>query len=190
VKTRPVFPALVTSGLALLALLPVSASADDTVEPLYNLVDIATQRLQTADPVAASKWLSGGPITDPNRVQQVLQSVAADAESAGAPSDFVISVFTDQINATEAIQYSRFSWWKLNLADAPVSAPDLSASRALIDGLNAAMVGQIAAQWPVLNAPDCAARLGAAKASVADQRQLDLLYRQALDAATRSYCTG
>jgi chorismate mutase len=191
VKTRPVLPALATFGLALIALLPPSASADDAArEPLYDLVDTATQRLQTADPVAASKWLGGGPITDPARVQQVLQSVAADAESSGVPSDFVTSVFTDQINATEAIQYSRFSWWKLNPADAPASAPDLSASRALIDGLNAAMVGQIVAQWPVLHAPDCAARLGAAKAAVADQRQLDPLYRQALDAATRSYCTG
>lgn len=190
-KIRPVFPALLTSGLALVvALLPVSASADAGAEPLYDLVDTATQRLQTADPVAASKWLSGGPITDPTRVQQVLQSVTADAESAGAPSDFVMSVFTDQINATEAIQYARFSWWKLTPADAPVAAPDLSASRALIDGLNAAMVGEIAAQWPLLHAPDCSARLGAAKAAVADQRQLDPLYRQALDAATRSYCTG
>jgi chorismate mutase len=190
VKTRPVFPALLTSGLALVALLPVSASADTAAGPLYDLVDTATQRLQTADPVAASKWLSGGPITDPARVQQVLRSVAADAESAGAPSDFVMSVFTDQINATEAIQYARFSWWKLTPADAPVSAPDLSASRALIDGLNAAMVSQIAAQWPALHAPDCSSRLSAAKSAVSDQRQLDPLYRQALDVATRSYCTG
>jgi chorismate mutase len=190
VKARPVFPALLTSGLALLALLPASASADDAGESLYDLVDTATQRLQTADPVAASKWLSGAPITDPTRVQQVLENVAADAESAGAPSDFVIAVFTDQINATEAIQYTRFSWWKLNPADAPVWAPDLSASRALIDDLTAAMVVQIAAQWPVLNAPDCTTRLGAAKAAVVDQRHLDPIYSQALDAATRSYCVG
>ena len=98
-KIRPVLPALVTLGLALIALLPPSASADGAAdeagEPLHDLVDTATQRLQTADPVAASKWLSGGPITDPARVQQVLQSVAADAESSGAPSDFVTSVFIE-----------------------------------------------------------------------------------------------
>jgi len=190
VKSRPAFPAIVTSVLALAALLPAPASADATGAPLFDLVDTAAQRLQTADPIAASKWLSGGPITDPARAQQVLNAVAVDAESAGVPSDFVISVFIDQINATEAIEYSRFSWWKFNPADAPVSAPDLSASRALIDGLNSAMVGQIAAQWPVFRAPDCSERLGAAKAAVADRRQLDLLYRQALDTATRSYCTG
>jgi chorismate mutase len=112
------------------------AAADPVVEPLYGLVDAATQRLQTADPVAASKWLSGGPITDPARVQQVLAAVSADAEKAGVPSDYVTTLFVDQINATEAIQYSRFSWWKLDPAGAPQSAPDLAASRALIDGLN------------------------------------------------------
>ena len=35
------------------------ARADDT-SPLFELVDAATQRLQTADPVAASKWLPVG----------------------------------------------------------------------------------------------------------------------------------
>ncbi len=165
------------------------AAAEPPSEPLYALIDAATQRLQTADPVAASKWLNGGPITDPARVQQVLATVSAEAESLSLPSDYVTRVFTDQINATEAIQYSRFSWWKLDPAAAPTSAPDLSSSRALIDGLNQRMVGEIAGQWPVLHSPDCPARLGAAKAAVAADRGLDPLYVQALDAATRDYCS-
>ncbi len=164
------------------------AAAEPPSEPLYALIDAATQRLQTADPVAASKWLTGGPITDPARVEQVLAAVSADAESLSVPSDYVTRVFTDQINATEAIQYSRFSWWKLDPAAAPTSAPDLSSSRALIDGLNHRMVGEIAGQWPVLHSPDCPARLDAAKAAVATDRGLDPLYVQALDAATRDYC--
>lgn len=161
-------------------------AADD--EPLYELVDAATQRLLTADPVAASKWLNGGPINDPARVQQVLAAVAGDAQSSGLPTDYVTTVFGDQIDATEAIQYSRFSWWKLDPAAAPASAPDLAASRSLIDGLNQRMVDEIGEQWPVLHAPDCPTRLGIAKSSVAQDRNLDPLYRQALDAATRSYC--
>lgn len=157
-------------------------------EPLYPLVDAATQRLLTADSVAASKWLGGGPITDPARVQQVLSAVAADAESSGLPTDYVTRVFTDQINATEAVQYSRFSWWKLDPAAAPAAAPDLSVSRSLIDGLNRRMVTEMAGQWTVLRSPDCVRRLDAAKSAVEDDRGLDPLYRQALDAATRSYC--
>lgn len=166
----------------------ITPAAADPAEPLYDLVDAATQRLQTADPVAASKWLNGGPITDPARVQQVLAAVSADAESLSVPTDYVTAVFTDQIDATEAIQYSRFSWWKLNPATAPAAAPDLSSSRALIDGLNHRMVGEIAGQWPVLHSPECPARLDAAKAAVATARGLDPLFLQALDAATRAYC--
>lgn len=181
----PVLCAAIVVGLLTASL--GSAQAEGG-EPLYDLIDAAAQRLQTADPVAASKWLSGGSITDPARVQQVLGAVATDAESAGVPTDYVTAVFAEQIDATEAIQYSRFSWWKLDPDTAPDSAPDLSASRTQIDGLNRRMVSEIAEQWPVLQSPDCSARLGAAKSAVSQDRALDPLYRQALDAATRSYC--
>jgi len=171
---------------------PGTAAADDVEpvyqEPLYELVDTATQRLQTADPVAASKWLNGGPITDPARVQQVLNTVADEAESVGVPADYVTTLFADQIDATEAIQYYRFAAWKFDPAAAPVSAPDLSVSRALIDNLNYRMVNAIAADWAVLESPDCSLHLTAARNAVTQSRQLDPLYRQALDAATRSYC--
>jgi len=177
------------SGLTV-GLSPTAALADDTSnsESLYELVDAATQRLQTADPVAASKWLSGAAITDPARVQQVLEAVSADAQSAGVPSDYITTAFTEQINATEAIQYNRFSAWKFDPTTAPLSAPDLSASRSLIDDLNHRMVNLIAADWPVLDSADCSIRLTAARDAVAESRQLDPLYRQALDVATRSYC--
>ncbi|MGI9125829.1 MAG: chorismate mutase [Mycobacterium sp.] len=165
-----------------------AADGDTSAEPLYELMDAATQRLQTADAVAASKWITGGPITDPARAGQVLSAVSEDAESLHVPSEYVTTLFTDQINATEAIQYNRFSWWKLDPAAAPVAAPDLSASRAQIDVLNHRMVAEIAEELPVLRSPDCPVRLDAAKAAVARDRSLDPLYRQALDAATRSYC--
>lgn len=183
-------PSRLLSWAALFGVLtaPGVAAADPATDPLFGLVDAAAQRLQTADPVAASKWLTGGSITDPGRVAQVLAAVARQAESAGVPADFVTTAFTDQINATEAIQYNRFSWWKFDPAAAPLAAPDLSASRALIDDLNQEMVAEMARQWPVLRSPDCPAQLRTAKSEVSAQRQLDPLYRQALDAATRSYC--
>ena len=121
-------------------------------------------------------------------MQQVLAAVAGAAESAGVPSDYVTTAFTDQINATEAIQYSRFSWWKLDPSAAPREAPDLSSSRALIDDLNGRLVAEIARQWTVLRSPDCPVLLDAAKSGVEESRQFDPLYRRALDAATRSYC--
>lgn len=178
------------SALAVMVVAPAPpALADPIGDPLYELVDAVAQRLQTADPVAASKWLTGGAITDAGRVEQVLATVSADAESAGVPADYVVRQFTNQIDATESIQYSRFAQWKLNPVSAPASAPDLSSSRTLIDGLNHQMVSEIAGQWALLRSPECAAQLGVAKTEVAAERGLDPMYRDALDAATRSYCS-
>jgi len=175
-------------SVSLLGLIAVPRAWAEPVNGLTELVDAAAQRLEVADPVAASKWLSGGPITDPPRAQQVLDAVAVEAQSDGVPVDYVKRVFTDQINATEGIQYSRFAAWKFGSAAAPTTAPDLSSSRSLIDGLNRTMVSQIALQWPLLNSAGCVAELDAAKASVVEARQFDPLFRQALDAATDSYC--
>ena len=176
--------------LAALAIAVATPAAADPSEPLHELIDAAAQRLQTADPVAANKWLTGGAITDPARVRVVLDQVAAEAQTNGVATDFVTDVFTDQIDATEGIQYSRFAGWKFDPTTAPTSAPDLSASRSVIDSLNHRMVGEIAAQWPLLHSPACAAELAAAKATVESERGFDDLYRAALDAATRSYCPG
>ncbi len=182
----PMLLCLIASGAA-----PGDALADDgpAGEPLMELVDAAAQRLQTADPVAATKWLSGAPVTDPARVAQVLGSMARDAEAQGLPAEYARTVFGDQIDANEAIQYSRFSWWKLDPAAAPAAAPDLETSRARIDALNQQIVIGLAQQWQLLHSPECPVRLDAAKAAVAGARQLDPLHRQALDAATRSYCS-
>ncbi|GCA99858.1 chorismate mutase [Mycolicibacterium sp. NCC-Tsukiji] len=162
------------------------AHADD--DPLFRLVDTAAQRLQTADPVAAVKWLKGGSIEDPARVDQVLKAVAAQATASGADPMFVQQVFTDQIHATEGIEYLRFSQWKFDPATAPTTAPDLSESRTAIDGFNRTMVAELAAQRGVLHGPGCAAALDAARAQVVTNQHLDPLYQQALQAATRNYC--
>lgn len=156
--------------------------------PLTALVDSAAVRLQTADPVAASKWITKGSIEDPARVEQVGAAVTTDAVAAAVDPRYVRQVFTDQIAATEGVEYGRFSQWKLDPAAAPATAPDLSASRSAIDALNKAMVTEIAAQWQVLRSPDCAADRDDAVDAVAGARGLDPLYRQALDFATRSYC--
>ena len=169
------------------ATMTAPAHADD-VNPLVELVDAAAQRLQTAEPVAATKWSTHDPVEDPERVQQVLSTVSADAAGRGIDPDDVVQIFTDQINATEAIEYTRFAQWKFDPAGAPAAAPGLSASRATIDGLNKVMVEQLATVWPLLHSLDCAGRLDAARSTVIDARGLDPLYQQALSFVTRSYC--
>jgi chorismate mutase len=161
------------------------AQADD--HALFRLIDTAAQRLQTADPVAV-KWIKGGSIEDPMRVDQVLKAVGAEATVSGADPVFVQKVFTDQIHATEGIEYLRFSQWKFDPAAAPTTAPDLSESRTAIDGFNRTMVAELAAQQGVLHGPGCAAAVDVARTQVTTSRQLDPLYQQALVAATRNYC--
>jgi chorismate mutase len=175
---------------AALMVMPMTAQAhSDDGNPLADLVDAATQRLQTAEPVAATKWINGGSIEDPPRVEQVLKAVSADAARKGVEPDYVRQIFTDQVRATEALQYSRFAQWKLDPVSAPAVAPDLASSRATIDRLNTEMVEQIALQWPVLHSPDCTRLLSDAEAAVIDARALDPLYQQALDLSIHSYCT-
>ena len=159
--------------------------------PLSALVDAAMARLQTADPVAAFKWLTNASIEDPVRAEQVVATVTADAVSQGMgadDADYVRQIFTDQIDATEAVEYGRFSQWKLDPSGAPTTAPDLSASRSAIDALNHTMVAQIAAQRQVMRSPDCAADRDDAVSQAVSTRQSDSLYRAALVFATRSYC--
>ncbi|MGE2723512.1 chorismate mutase [Mycolicibacterium pulveris] len=187
---------MVSSRMAVVLLVTLGVSVSgvrayaEPAGPLYRLVDTAAQRLATAEPVAAAKWLGGGSITDRQRADAVLDAVAADATARGVDQGYVRKVFADQIDATEGIQYTRFGQWKFEPATAPTSAPDLSQSRAQIDAFNRTMVEEIARQWNWLHGPDCAAELTDATDAVADARSLDPLYRHALSAATRSYCRG
>ncbi|MCW2662309.1 MAG: chorismate mutase [Mycobacterium sp.] len=169
---------------------PLARARADSTSPLTALVGAAAQRLQVAEPVAAFKWNTHGAIEDPGRVEQELAKLGAEATAAHVDPNYVTRVFGDQINATEAIEYSRFAGWKLNPADAPATAPDLSASRSTIDGLNQTMLTQIAADWDQLHSPACAPDLDAARSDVVRARQLDGLYQQALSLATQSYCQG
>ncbi|HET7665193.1 MAG TPA: chorismate mutase [Mycobacterium sp.] len=183
--------AVVLCALTTVGMIPTTARArGDGANPLLDLVDAAAQRLQTTEPVAATKWINGGSIEDPPRVEQVLSAVGADAARNGVDPGFVRQIFTDQIHATEGIEYSRFAGWKLDPASAPGVAPDLAASRAAIDRLNAEMVEQVALRWPVLHSPGCRGVLDDAKATVGISRGLNPLYQQALAFSTQSYCAG
>jgi chorismate mutase len=178
----------VLSAGALLGMCSVVTANAQGPSPLHRLVDIAAQRLMTADPVAAYKWVNGGLIEDRDRAAQVLDMVGVDARSRGLDEKFVRGAFENQIHATEGVEYARFSQWKFDPAHAPGVAPDLAETRASIDGLNHAMVTEMASRRDVLVDRECAAALAAARDSVVAARGLDPLYRSALEVATSSYC--
>ena len=165
-----------------------SPSQADSPSPLLGLVDAAAQRLQTADPVAAVKYKTGGSVDDPQREQQVIDKVTAAAAAKRIDSGYVEEIFRNQIDATDAIEHARFADWKLDPVAAPAIAPNLSASRAAIDQLNQTIVNEIAAQWDPLHSPNCAVDLKNALSTVISERELDDLYQRALTYATHSYC--
>ena len=80
--------ATLLTAATLIVGLPATANAEP-VGPLYRLVDTAAQRLATADPVAAFKWINGGDITDPQRVNQVMAAVGSDATAHGIDAHYV-----------------------------------------------------------------------------------------------------
>jgi chorismate mutase len=168
-------------------LLATHVRADPSI-PLTELVDAAAQRLEVAETVAAFKWSAHGAIEDPDRVQQELGKLGNEASAQHIDSNYVTRVFGDQINATEAIEYSRFADWKLNPEGVPAAPPDLSASRSAVDRLNQTMLTQIVANWDLLHSPPCAVQLDAVRNDVIRARQLDGLYQRALSWATQSYC--
>ena len=118
-------------GLAVVVVVAVAAprARADRLSPLTELVGAAAQRLQIAEPVAAFKWSTHGAVEDPARVQQELANLSADATGQHIDPAYITRVFGDQINATEAIEYSRFADWKLNPDSVPAGSPDLSSSR-------------------------------------------------------------
>jgi chorismate mutase len=175
-------------AVSLLVGMNVTDAKGDAPGPLTKLIDDAAQRLQTADPVAASKYVTGGAVDDPGREQQVIESVTGAAEAKQVDSQFVHDVFRDQIDATDSLEHSRFAAWKIDPASAPKAAPDLAASRNTIDKLNTAIVDDIADEWIALHASSCRTDLDHARATVVTMRRLDALYQQALSYAVHRYC--
>jgi len=102
-------PVIVASGLAMLGAPDAGA---DVTSPLQALVDAAARRLQTADPVAASNFRTGGQVDDPQREQQVIDAVTADAALAHIDAGYVHNVFRNQIDATDSLEHSRFAQWQ------------------------------------------------------------------------------
>lgn len=176
------------SAALVLSMVGAPAAAGQPDPTLTELVDAAVRRLQVAEPAAAAKFRTGDPVRDPVREQVVLDTVAAEAVVQQLDPDYATTVFRDQIDATVAIQYSRLAQWTLDPADAPADAPDLASSRGIIDVLNREMITLMARHWETLHSPACPGELDQAAAAVAQRRDLDPLYLQAIGLATHNYC--
>ncbi|MCJ1713635.1 gamma subclass chorismate mutase AroQ [Curtobacterium sp. VKM Ac-2922] len=159
-----------------------SASAQlDTVGSLL------TRRLELADPVAQSKWLSGNPIADPVREQAVIDEAVQLAQQQGVDPALVTRVVQAQIDASKLVQRGRFVHWTHDPSSAPTTAPDLSTIRPQLDSIDTDLVAALGAVQAASQDPRCAHLVDAER-----QRQypgLDSLQAKGVRVAWSTFCT-
>ncbi|MGQ5639279.1 MULTISPECIES: chorismate mutase [unclassified Streptomyces] len=179
--------ATVIAAAALLAV-PGTAAAAPAPSPLRPVASLAAERLATADLVAAAKWGTTSPIDDPAREQQVLDSVAAQAEQLGADPDEARRVFRDQIEANKIVQRGLFARWTAHPEQAPITKPDLNVVRQTINRINTDLVRTLAGTTAERTTPACAPELAVAVVEVHHEKHPDLLHTGALVRSLVSVC--
>ncbi|MFG2134281.1 chorismate mutase [Streptomyces sp. NPDC048751] len=165
-----------------------SLAAPRTLSALHPVASLAAERLATADLVAAAKWGTDSPIDDPAREQQVLDTVAAQAQSIGADPDEVRRIFRDQIEANKIVQRGLYQRWTAHPEQAPTTKPDLAVVRQTINRINTDLVQALADSTPERTAPVCRPELALAALRIHHEQHPDGLHTRALVRALASVC--
>lgn len=169
----------------LLSSVPASAAPS-----LWRLTDLAAQRVQIADKVAAAKYGTPSPIDDPAREQQIYDRVAAQAPALGLDPADAVAFFRAQIEANKLVQRGLYARWDAHPAEAPTTRPDLGRIRPVIDKLNTGLLTELAATIPARAARSCPV-VQLVTAGAADVvHWFDALHARALGEATSATCTA
>jgi chorismate mutase len=183
-----IFSVLLLAGL--LALPAPASAASGSSSGLWTLTDLAAQRVQIADKVAAAKFGTPSPIDDPVREQQILDSVAAKAPAMGLDPADAVRFFRDQIEANKLVQRGLYERWTARPDEQPTERPDLATEvRPVIDRLNTGLLAELAATRDSRARPSCDVRLAVTVGLVDARRRLNLLHETALGEAVQSACT-
>ncbi|WP_372412216.1 chorismate mutase [Streptomyces luteireticuli] len=204
--TQP-FVTLVIGGL--LALGPIAASpahaegppatsrstetnyeSAEATKALARLVDLAAERLMTADQVAASKWISGKPIEDSAREEQVLEAMNAEAQRLHLDQAVVRQIFKDQIEANKLVQQGLHDRWKDYPQERPDSAPDLDHIRDEINRANTAILTALQESQSILRTPLCPTLRDNSTDSLVHDQHLNNLHTQGLQRALSGMCSA
>ncbi|MFC8433612.1 chorismate mutase [Streptomyces sp. NPDC057253] len=186
--------AVVLTATGSAAAVPVSGPAPAphapafSLSPLHPVVELAAERLATADLVAAAKWGTDSPIDDPAREQQVLDNVAAQAQQLGADPDEIRAIFRDQIEANKLVQRGLFQLWTDHPDQAPTTKPDLTVVRQQINRITSALVQALADSTQNRTTVACHPELALAAFQVHHENHLDALHTRALIRALPSIC--
>jgi len=193
VRRRAALPIVlaVAASVSLFGCSVARPSAADTAsqsESLLALVDVAAQRVQLADTVAAAKWGTDAPINDPAREQAVLDTVTTKSTQLGIDPGTSRAVFTDQIEANKAVQYGLYSQWRTHPGQAPATRPDLAQVRPILDRITDQLLATLKATQQLRTEPSCTAQLTETLHRVEHTRHLDSLHEDALARSLTSIC--
>ena len=158
------------------------------VADLRELVDLAVQRIQLSDQVAAAKFGTPQPINDPAREQQLLDTVAKTAPDLGVDPGEAGRFVRDQIEASKIVQRGLSAAWMTHPQQRPRTRPNLTTQlRPQLNRITTNLLAALQASRAARHARSCPAELSTVSHGAAGQ--LDVLHRDALAVALRSVCT-
>lgn len=167
-----------------------SAGSPGSIGSLGPLTDLAIQRLQVSDLVAASKFGTGQPIDDPAREQQELDRVRQQAVLLGIDPTATVQFFQDQITASKIVQRGLFQQWTAHPDQAPATRPDLGKIRRQLDQLTTEILHELVSTQDIRHrTPSCRVQLLEARLSGEILNHLGALHRRALAVALTSVCS-
>ena len=155
-------------------------------DALTRVVQLAAQRAQVADRVAAAKLGTGQPVTDPAREATVIAAARDAATRTGVDPEWVARVFDDQIAASTQVQNDLLRQWTEHPDSRPTERPDLVEVRPEITRISNELVAALKIAEPARAHADCSSSLAAAARTQAGE--LDGIHRAALERALRSVC--
>lgn len=170
---------------------PRGPRAEATPSGLYGLAELVVERLLLADAVAAAKFGTGTPITDPARERDLLKAVATLSAQTGLAPAAGVRFFRAQIEAAKAVQRGLHERWRAHPHLRPARRPDLATEiRPRLDQLTPRMLLLLEQTEPVRAEPRrCQPILQSARLAAESRAHLDGLHRQALRTALAPVCT-
>ncbi|MFC5952048.1 gamma subclass chorismate mutase AroQ, partial [Pseudonocardia lutea] len=165
---------------------PSTEVSGPLTDGLAQVVQLAAQRAAVSDQVAAAKFGTGQPVTDPDREAVVVAEARAQAGRDGVDPEWVARVVADQIAASTRVQNDLLQQWTEHPDSRPAERPDLALVRPEITRISNALVHALKVAEPARAQANCSSRL----ASVVQEqsRALDGIHAAALERAVRSVC--
>jgi chorismate mutase len=151
------------------------------------LIELVIRRLFLGDLVAAAKFGTGLPLTDPAREQEELDHIRRDATRRGIDPEGAVALFQDQMDASKLLQDGLFRRWAAHPEEAPMIRPELGQIRLQLDEVTTEIM-QLLTITETVGSPARVPPARQADALVCEPalNRLDGLHRRALNVALRS----